>query len=149
MGTFRRGESMRLTTWWKGLSSVARWLLVTITIMVVTGSVAYAAYRALTGTGEVTVIENLSWVGENTFAVNLYPQESVVESLTLANASGVEMDVDIVSTIDPDPGAKGMDIDVPAGVTIPASGQASFDVTITAGKSAEPITYTVTFYIER
>ena len=139
---------MRLTTWWKGLSSVARWLLVTITIMAVAGG-SVLAYTALTGTGNVTVIENLSWVGENTFAVNLYPQESVVESLTLANASSVEMDVDIVSTIDPDPGAKGMDIDVPAGVTVPANGSASFDITITAGKSAEPIVYTVTFNIER
>ena len=148
MGTFRRGESMRLTTWWKGLPSVARWLLVTITLMAVTGG-SVLAYRALEGQGEVTVIENLSWVGENTFAVNVYPQESVMETLTLANASSVEMEVDIVSTIDPDPGAKGMDIDIPAKVTIPAIGQQSFDVTITAGKSAEPITYTVTFYIER
>jgi len=116
--------------------------------MAVTGG-SVLAYRALEGQGEVTVIENLSWVGENTFAVNVYPQESVMETLTLANASTVEMDVDIVSSIDPDPGAKGMSIDVPSGVTVPANGSASFDITITAGKSAEPIVYTVTFNIER
>jgi len=72
-----------------------------------------------------------------------------MESLTLANASGVDMEVDIISLVDPDPGAKGMTIDIPAKITIPATGQQSFDVTITAGKSAEPITYTITFTIDR
>jgi len=139
---------MELKTWWKGLPSIVRWLLVTLTIMAVTGG-SVLAYQALTGTGEVTVIENLSWVGENSFAVNLYPQESTTESLTLANASSVEMDVDIISTIDPDPGAKGMSIDVPASVTVPANSQAPFNVTITAGKSAEPVVYTITFSVER
>ena len=132
----------------KRVSRTIRWVLATIVILMVVAGSAYA-YVALTGTGKVTVIENLSWVGDSSFTVSLYPQESVVESLTLANASEVEMDVDIISAIDPDPGAKGMAIDVPAGVTVPANGQAAFSVTITAGKSAEPIAYTITFEISR
>jgi len=130
------------------LSRVVRWLLTTTVAMMIVGGAAYA-YVALTGTGEVTVVENLSWVGDNTFAVNVFPQESIVETLTIANASSVAMEVDIVTTIDPDPGAKGMTIDIPAKITIPAIGQQAFNVTITAGKSAEPITYTVTFEIAR
>jgi hypothetical protein len=59
------------------------------------------------------------------------------------------MDVDIINTITPDPGTKGMTITVPNKVTVPASGQVSFDITITAGKSAEPVTYTITFGVER
>ena len=129
-------------------SGFTRWLLVTIVVLAIVGGVAYA-YVALIGTGEVTVIENLSWVGVNSFQVDLYPQESTTESLTLANASSIAMDVDILSTITPDPGSKGMAIDVPSGVTVPGNGQASFSVTITAGKSAEPITYTITFEIDR
>lgn len=132
----------------KKLSGIVRWLLATIVILVIVAGSAYA-YVALTGTGQVTVIECLSWVGANTFDVDLYPQESTTINLILANESSLAIDVDVVSTVTPDPGAKGMTIDVPNGVTVPASGQAPFDVTITAGKSAEPITYTVTFEIVR
>jgi len=139
---------MRIATWWKGLSSVVRWLLVTITIMALVGG-SVLAYTALTGKGYVEVKENLTWVGDSEFTVDLFPQESVVATLAIANASSVAMEVDIVTTIDPDPGAKGMTIDIPNKITIPATGQQAFDVTITAGKSAEPTTYTITFEIAR
>lgn len=133
---------------WKGLSPVIRWLLTTLLLLLIVSGVAYA-YVALTGTGEVTVEECLSWVGPSTFSVSLYPQESQVESLTLANASGVDMDIDITSVVTPDPGTKGLVIDVPKTLTVPAVGQIAFDITITAGKNAEPDTYTVTIDIVR
>jgi len=130
------------------IPKIIRWFLVTATLILLTAGGIYA-YQALTGQGQVTVIENLSWVGDSTFEVSLYPQESTTETLTLANASSVSMDVDILNTITPDPGTKGMTITVPNKVTVPASGQVSFDITITAGKSAEPVTYTITFGVER
>ncbi|MFA7101417.1 MAG: hypothetical protein WC196_06815 [Bacilli bacterium] len=130
------------------IPKIIRWFLVTATLILLTAGGVYA-YQALTGQGQVTVIENLSWVGDSTFEVSLYPQESTTETLTLANASSVSMDVDIINTITPDPGTKGMTITVPNKVTVPASGQVSFDITITAGKSAEPVTYTITFGVER
>jgi hypothetical protein len=130
------------------IPKIIRWFLVTATLILLTAGGVYA-YQALTGQGQVTVVENLSWVGDNTFTVNLYPQESTTETLTLANASSMSMDVDITNTITPDPGTKGMTITVPSKVTVPAGGQSSFDITITAGKSAEPIAYTITFGVER
>jgi hypothetical protein len=130
------------------IPKIIRWFLVTATLILLTAGGVYA-YQALTGQGQVTVIENLSWVGDSTFEVSLYPQESTTETLTLANASSVSMDVDIINTITPDPGTKGMTITVPNKVTVPAGGQISFDTTITAGKSAEPVTYTITFGVER
>lgn len=107
------------------------------------------AYTALTSTGDVTVEENLSWVGSNTFSVSLYPQESDTVSLTLANASVIDMDVDLTSTVTPDPGAKGLTISLPNKLTVPGSGQIAFDVDIVAGKNAEPQAYTVEILIER
>ena len=107
------------------------------------------AYTALTSTGDVTVEENLSWVGSNTFSVSLYPQESDTVSLTLANASVIDMDVDLTSTVTPDTGAKGLTISLPNKLTVPGSGQIAFDVDIVAGKNAEPQAYTVEILIER
>ena len=107
------------------------------------------AYTALTSTGDVTVEENLSWVGSNTFSVSLYPQESDTVSLTLANASVIDMDVDLTSTVTPDPGAKGLTISLPNKLTVPGRGQIAFDVDIVAGKNAEPQAYTVEILIER
>lgn len=110
---------------------------------------AVYAYVALTSTGEVTVREPLSWVGSNTFSVSLYPQESVSATLTLANASSSSLSVDFITTVTPNPGSKGMSISVPNNLTVPATGQASFVVTVTAGKSAEPGTYSVTIEVDR
>ncbi len=130
----------------KNLVKVFRWLLVTIAaVAVVAGGVL--AYQALTGTGTVTVKENLSWVGSNTFTVNLYPQESVVETLTLANASGVAMDIDVTSEVLPAP--DGITVTIPKNLTIPANGQLPFNIEIATSKSAVPQAYTITFGIVR
>lgn len=132
----------------KFFSGTIRWVLVTILILAIIGGGVYA-YVALTATGDVTVVEALSWVGSNTFSVNLYPQESVIESLTLANASSVDLTVDFISVVTPDPGPKGLTVSVPNNLNVPATGQASFDITITAGKSAEPQAYTVEIQVDR
>ena len=107
------------------------------------------AYVALTSTGEITIDECLSFVGDNTFSVSLYPQDSEVVQLTVANASGNDIEIDLLSTIDPDPGAKGLTVDIPTKVTIPATGQGTIDITITAGKSVLPETYVVTIEVDR
>ena len=132
---------------WRKLPSLVRWALVTIMILALTGGAVYA-YVALTATGDVTVEECLSWVGDNTFSVTLYPQESQIEALTLANASSQDMEVDFLSTIIPDPGS-GMTIDIPNKVTVPGDGQVSFDITISAGKSVAPNSYSVSIEVVR
>ena len=132
----------------KRIGNFTKWLLVTILILMVTGGAVWA-YTALTSTGDITVEEPLSFVGDSTFDVTLYPQESDTAQITVANASSVDMEVDLISSIDPDPGAKGMDVDIPAKVNVPATGQATIDIVITAGKSAEPGSYTVSIVIVR
>ena len=133
---------------WRTLPHFVRWLLVTILVLVVVGGGVYA-YTALTGTGDITVEENLSFVGDSSFSVTLYPQETDTAQLIVANASSLDMDVDLLSTIDPDPGAKGMTVDIPAKIVAPAEGQITVDIVITAGKSAEPGSYTVSIIFDR
>lgn len=128
------------------LSRFTRWLLVTLTLMAVAGIGAWA-YTALTSQGTVTIDECLSWVGTNTFDVQLYPQGSDTRTLTLANASPDAIDVDLISTITPD--LKGVTIDIDSKITVPASGQASFDVVVNASKSAEPNTYSILIEVSR
>ncbi len=107
------------------------------------------AYIALTSTGQVTVQEPLSFIGSNTFAVNLYPQQSTTAYLTVANASPVAMDVDLVSSATPDPGAKGLTVNIPNKITVPGNGQITVTITMTASKSAEPGVYTVSIAFDR
>ncbi len=107
------------------------------------------AFVAITATGDITVEENLSFVGESTFSVALYPQESETAQLTIANASTIAMIVDLLATIIPDPGNKGLSVEVPNNVTVPASGQVTVDIVITAGKSAEAGVYSITIEIDR
>jgi len=133
---------------WRTLPHFVRWLLVTLLILAVIGGGVYA-YTALTAEGDITVEENLSFVGPSTFSVSLYPQESETAQLTVANASSVAMDIDLLSTVMPDPGAKGLTVDLPSKVTAPGNGQVVIDIKITAGKSAEPQVYTVTIEIAR
>jgi len=133
---------------WKLLSPIARWCLVTLLILILVGG-SVAAYVALTATVDITVEECLSFVGPSTFSVSLYPQGSETVQLTIANASPDSMDVDLLSTVTPDPGPKGMTVDIPSKITVPATGQTTIDITISAGKSAEPGSYTVTIEIVR
>ncbi len=130
----------------KHLSRFTRWLLITLTLMAIVGIGAWA-YTALTSQGTVTIDECLSWVGSNTFDVQLYPQGSDTRTLTLANASPDDISIDLISTITPD--LKGVTIDIPNKVTIPANGQASFDVVVNASKSAEPNVYNILIEINR
>jgi len=110
---------------------------------------AVYAYKALTGTGQVEVQEALSFVGASTFDVSLYPQESQSAQLTIANASSVAMDVDLTSEVLPDPGSKGLTVTIPSKITVPATGQIVVDISVTAGKSAEPQLYSVSIFFDR
>lgn len=123
-------------------------LLPTLVATLIVGLGAWA-YVALTSTGEVVINECLSFVGSNTFSVSLYPQDTEVAQLTIANASGNSIDVDLLSSIVPDPGAKGITIDIPSKVTVPAIGQTTIDITITAGKNVVPETYVITIDVDR
>ena len=107
------------------------------------------AYRALTAIGEVTVVECLSFVGSNTFNVSLYPQESTSAQVTVANASSLDIDVDLNFIVTPDPGPKGLTVSIPNKITVPATGQETVIINITADKGAEPNTYIVTIDFDR
>ena len=130
------------------MNKLIRGILVTVLLLaMVAGGVL--AYNALTGTGNVTVDEALSFVGPTSFDVNVYPQEEVTAQLTIANASSIAMDVDLLSEVIPDPGAKGMTVDIPNSITVPGEGQIVVDITITAGKNAEPGLYEVSIIFDR
>ncbi len=124
-----------------------RWILATLVLLLIVGVGAYA-YVALTSTGEVTIDECLSFVGSNTFSVSMYPQGEEIVSLTIANASPDDIDIDLLSSIVPDPGVH-MSINVPTKVTVPAVGQVVVDITISAGKSAAPQTYVISIEVDR
>jgi len=130
------------------VSGMARWLLVTLVLLIFAGGGAYA-YVALTSTGEVTVEECLSFVGPSTFDVTLYPLESRTVDLTIANASSAAIEIDLISTVVPDPGPKGLTITVPKKVIVPATGETVVIISIDAGKSAEPGVYRVSISIDR
>lgn len=133
---------------WRALPHFVRWLLVTLLILMIVGGSVYA-YVALTATGEITVEECLSFVGPSTFSVSLYPLESDTVSLTIDNASSADMSIDLLSTITPDPGPKGLMVDIPKKITAPGNGQVTLDITMTAGKSAVPQVYSVTIEVIR
>ncbi len=130
------------------ISGVVRWLLVTLVLLIFAGGGAYA-YVALTSTGEVTVEECLSFVGPSTFSVTLYPLESQTVDLTIANASSAAIEIDLISTVIPDPGPKGLTITVPKKIIVPAVGQVVVTIDVDAGKNAEPGVYQVSISIDR
>lgn len=132
----------------KFLPKAIRWLLGTIVLlMLITGGVY--AYLALTATGEVTVEECLSFVGPNTFTVSLYPQESETVEITVANASSLDIDVDLISKVSPKGDKKGLTVAIPDVITVPATGQKVVFIDIEASKSAEPIIYEISIQFER
>ena len=130
------------------MKSILRQLII---IILVVGLIAVGvrAYVALTGSGDITVTEPLSFVGNSTFSVNLYPLEETTAQLTVANASSSDLSVDLTAVIVPDPGNKGLSVDIPNSIVVPANGQAVIDITISAGKSAVPDTYSVSIMIDR
>jgi len=123
-----------------------RWLLGTLVLLLIIG-VGAAAYVALTSTGEVTIDECLSFVGDNIFSVSMYPQGEEIVQLIIANASPDDIAIDLISEIIPD--LKGITIDIPKNLTVPAEGQVIVDITISAGKSASPETYSITIQVDR
>ena len=141
-------ERFDMKNWWRKLPFLARWVLVTLLIMILTTGGVYA-YVALTATGEVTIEEALSFVGPNTFAVQLYPQQSTSANITIANASPMSLDVDLISLVTPDPGTKGLIITIPSKITVPASGQSIITINIAASKSVVPDIYNVSIQIVR
>ena len=132
---------------WTFLPNFVRWLLVTVLVIAVVGGAAYA-YKILTITGEVTVKEAISVVGDTTFSFSLYPQESASKQFTLANASSISLDVSLNYTCTPAPG-NNISVTLPNKVSVPATGQANFTVQVTASKSAEPKSYSISIDIER
>ena len=137
-----------MKNWWRKLSPLIRWVLITLLIMILTTGGVYA-YVALTATGEVTIEETLSFVGPNTFSVQLYPQQSISANITIANASPMSLDVDLISLVNPDPGTKGLIITIPSKITVPASGQAVVTIDISASKSVVPGIYNISIQIAR
>ncbi len=130
------------------LPKAIRWLIITAILTIIVGGSAYA-YVALMGTGQVTIQECLSFIGSNTFAVTLYPQETKMVQLTVANASPIDLSVDLNTTITPDPQGKGLTVSVPSKITVPAIGQVVVTITITATKNATPGTYQVSVEFAR
>jgi len=133
---------------WRGIPSIIRWLLVTMLLLIIVGGAAYA-YKALTATVEVTVEECLSFIGPSDFQVSLYPGEIITVQVIIDNASSVDIEVDLVAFTDPDPGTKGLSINYPGKITVPALGLETVNIGISASKSAVPGTYTVSIDFDR
>ena len=105
------------------------------------------AYSSLTARVAVEVKEPLSWVGSNEVSVSLYPRESKTVAFTLRNASSATVDADLDYIVVP--ALIDVDVSVPKKLSVPAVSTASFNVGITAGKSAPPGTCNVTISVSR
>ncbi|MFH1547676.1 MAG: hypothetical protein ABIC57_04260 [bacterium] len=126
------------------------WILVPI-ITIFAAGVVFAAYTIITITGETTVTEPIS-VSPSSFTIGgpgdlFYPTDTRTVTITLTNAAsnGIEVNfVTQVSPIDPE-----IDVAAPAKVTIPAMGNTTADIEITASKSAAPQTFSISVGITR
>jgi len=121
------------------------WLLTPLIALLAIG-VVYAAYTIINITGEVQVSEAIT-VSPTSFAVGLYPAESVVEVLTISNAGSEAIEVNFVALVTP-PNPE-LSVSVPTKVTIPASGSELASITISASKSLEPGLFTVEVGVTR
>ncbi len=133
---------------WKTSPAIIRWILVTMLFLMLTAGGVYA-YIALTATGQITVQECLSFVGGNTFSLTIYPQQTKTAQVTIANASPINMEVDLSYIVVPDPGTKGLTVTIPKKITVPASGQLAVTITVSASKSVEPGVYDVSINFVR
>ena len=135
---------------WRRLPSAVRWLLVTIAIVAVTGSAAWA-YSALTGQITGTIEEPLTWVGDSSHDFGtIYPTETVRCPLTVSNAAPNDIEFDVLYTILPVDLDAEVTVGIPRKLTAPAGSQVAFEVTITASKSAPPVeTLEINYIIER
>ena len=131
---------------WKVLPSIIRWGLVTLLILMMAMGIVLA-YKALTTEIEVTLEECLSFVGDSSFQVLLYPGETDTVQITISNQSSVPIDIDLVSTVTG--GAGGLIVDIPKKIIAPADGAITVSINMLASKSAVPGNYLITIDFER
>lgn len=122
-------------------------LISALIITLVTGTWVWA-YVALTGTVQLEVQENLSFVGESQFELEGYPGQTLYQEVTVANASPDDMDIDVGYVVMPNPGSD-LNVNTPKNVTVPGAGEATFEITITISKSAAPMFYEINYEIIR
>lgn len=120
-------------------------LSILLLLVLVTG-IAYA-YVALTGTIDVTIEENLSFVGDSSFSFTAYPAESTTQTITIANASSNPMEVDITYSILPV--TSELSVTMPNKITVPGVGEVDIDLVVSSSKSIAPSSYIVTYEIVR
>ena len=120
--------------------------LIAIALMVAIPLVALAAYTIITITGQVTVQEAIT-VSPATFSANIYPGETFSQTLTLNNASNVNIDVSFISSITPV--TTEVTLSAPNKITVPSLGSTLTNITITASKSAPPAIYTISLALTR
>ena len=131
---------------WKLLPPIIRWGLVTLLILMMTVGVVLA-YKALTAEVEVTLEECLSFVGDSSFQVLLYPGETETVQVIISNQSSVPIEVDLDSTITGGDG--GLTVDIPKKITVASKDETIININILASQSAVPGTYLITIDFER
>lgn len=123
-------------------------IIVVALIILLVSAVGVWAYTALTGTVQLEVQENLSFVGESQFELESYPGQTLYQEVTVANASPDDMDIDVGYLVMPGPGSD-LSVNTPKNVTVPGDGEATFEITITISKSAAPMFYEINYEIIR
>ena len=131
---------------WKLLPPIIRWGLVTLLILMMTVGVVLA-YKALTAEVEVTLEECLSFVGDSSFQVLLYPGETETIQVIISNQSSVPIEVDLESRITG--GHGGLTVDIPKKITVASKDETIININILASQSAVPGTYLITIDFER
>ena len=122
--------------------------LISALIITIVAGIGVYAYIALVGIIEVGVPEPLSFVGDSDFELELYPGESEAVSITIANESSADLDVDLAYTVSPDPTGH-LSVSIPKKITAPGNGEVTFEVTVTISKSATPGAYGISYEIIR
>jgi hypothetical protein len=105
------------------------------------------AYNILTINGTATGVEGIE-ADKLVFTAQLYPNETVVETITFTNLGSEAIDIDL-SDVVTGPNPSTITVDLPAKLTILGGGTKTADVEMVAKNNLEPGEYNIQILVTR
>ncbi len=132
-----------------------RWfrrLLLVPFVLLLTGGVVFGAYLLGSITWDLTTQEAIGF-SPSALAGSFYPNETLMETITLTNAGSVGISVTMSYTLSPDDGGIAVVFDGLSqqdSIVVQAAGQTTFDVIATASPDVVPaVAYVITIGLAR